>query len=98
MSQVVYDRVAIFWRYAKGWLIVDLLAAFPFTFIPGFGSEDGGDDGSHEIAYLLSMPKMFQVYWLMTMAQENHRLHEGAFMAVRTLLSVVVVRDGLVFL
>lgn len=87
--QVVYDRAAIFWRYAKGWLIVDFLAAFPFTFIPGLGPEDAG--GNHEAAYLLSLPKMFRVYSLMAMVQENHRLHEGCFMAVRTLLSVIVV-------
>ncbi|CAN0345807.1 unnamed protein product, partial [Hapterophycus canaliculatus] len=87
---VVYDRVAILCRYAKGWLIIDLLAAFPFTFLPGLGPSDGGEDGSHELAHLLSMPKVFRVYWLMTMTQENHRLHEGVFMAIRTLFSVVV--------
>lgn len=88
-TKVVYSRTAIFWRYAKSSLIVDLLAAFPFTFIPGLGP--GSAEGNHEIAYLLSLPKMFQVYWLMTMVYENHRLHEGTFLAVRTLLSVVVV-------
>ncbi|CBN78925.1 hypothetical protein Esi_0155_0068 [Ectocarpus siliculosus] len=87
-GKVVYSRMAICRRYAKHALIVDLLAAFPFTFIPGLGP--GSADGNHEIAYLLSLPKMFQVYWLMTMVYENHRLHEGTFLAVRTLLSVVV--------
>ncbi|CAM9965117.1 unnamed protein product, partial [Ectocarpus fasciculatus] len=87
-GKVVYSRIAIFQRYAKSSLIVDLLAAFPFTFVPGLGP--GSADGNHQIAYLLSLPKMFQVYWLMTMVYENHRLHEGTFLAVRTLLSVVV--------
>lgn len=81
--------MAICRRYAKNALIVDLLAAFPFIFIPGLGP--GSADGNHEIAYLLSLPKMFQVYWLMTMVYENHRVHEGMFLAARTLLSVVVV-------
>lgn len=90
-KKVVYDRKRIFWRYAKGWLIVDLLAAFPFTFLPGL--RHGDAEGNHEVAYLLSLPKMLRVYTLMAMVQENHRVHEGAFMAVRTLLSVVVVSE-----
>lgn len=87
--QVVYDRRAILCRYAKGWLIVDFLAAFPLTFLPTLGPDDL--DGNHEVAYLLSFPKIFQLFGLLILAQENFRLHEGGFLAVRTLISVIVV-------
>ena len=89
LPQVVYDRRKIFWRYAKGWLIVDMLAAFPSTFVPGLRQQDA--TGNHEIAYFLSLPKMFQLYGLMNMVQENQRLHEGTFLAISTLLSVIAV-------
>lgn len=89
MYQVVYQRRRIFKRYAAGWLIVDLLAAFPLTFMPGMGPDDA--EGNHEIAYLFSAPKLLRIYGLLGMAQENHRIHEGAFLAARTLLSVIVV-------
>lgn len=73
----------------KGWLIVDILAAFPFTFMPGWRPEDA--EGNHEMAYLFSVPKLLELYGLLTVAQENHRIHDGAFLAARTLLSVIVV-------
>jgi len=76
-------------RYAKRWLIVDLLAAFPFTFIPGLGPND--KHGNHEIAYFLTLPKVFQLYELMNVVQEYHKIHQGAFLGLRTLLSVTVV-------
>lgn len=90
--KVVYNRREIILRYAKGWLIVDFLAAFPFTFLPGLGPDDA--DGFHEVAYLLSLPKIFRLYELLIVTQENHRIHEGVFLAIRTLISVVIVSRG----
>lgn len=87
--QVVYDRREIFWRYAKGWLIVDALAAFPFNFMPGLDANHGG--GNHQVAYLFSLPKALQVYGLLATASDNHKMHETIFLAIRTLLSVMVV-------
>lgn len=89
LPQVVYDRRAIFVRYARQWLIVDLLAAFPFTFIPGLGPDD--KHGNHEISYFLTLPKVFQLYELMNVVQEYHKIHQGAFLGIRTLLSITVV-------
>lgn len=87
--QVVYDRRAILYRYLMGWFVVDALAAFPFTFLPGLGPEDNA--GNHEIAHLLSAPKILRLYGLLAFAQENYQWHEGGFLAVRTLLSVIIV-------
>lgn len=87
--QVVYDRRAIFQRYLTGWLLVDVLAAFPFTFLPGLGPDD--PEGYHELAYLLSAPKILRVYGLLNVAQESYQWHEGSFLALRTLLSVIIV-------
>lgn len=94
-TKVVYNRHDIFWRYAKGWLIVDFLAAFPFTFLPGLGPHD--DDAGFHMAYILSLPKILRLHELLTVSQENHRLHEGVFLAIRTLLSVVIVSGGCCF-
>lgn len=90
--QVVYDRRKIFWRYAKGWFIIDVCAAFPFTFLPGLGPD--APNGNHEVAYLFTVPKVFRLYGLLSMAQENYRLNEGVFLGVRTLLSVIVVSSA----
>lgn len=87
--QVVYDRRAIFLRYLMGWFVVDALAAFPFTFLPGLGPH--GPDGYHQIAYLVSAPKIVRLYGLLIVAQDIHQFHEGLFLALRTLLSVIIV-------
>lgn len=86
---MVYDRRSVFWRCAKGWLIVDILAAFPFTFMPGLGPEDVA--GNHEITHLLSFPKGLQMYGLLAVVQENHHLHDGGYLALRTLIAVIMV-------
>ena len=66
-DQLITSRKQIFFKYAKTWLILDVIACFPYTLVmtaTGYESEDNGTNttSTGDFAYFLRLLKLPRVY------------------------------------
>ena len=61
---LITNRKAIFCNYLKGWMIMDLIACFPFDFIDTGQDENqssGGGDGGAKLLKLVRLPRLYRL-------------------------------------
>jgi hypothetical protein len=65
---LVTDRKRILYNYAKGWLVLDIVACFPFSFVDSSGndqssSSSGGNSGSYKnFLRLMRLPRLYRLF------------------------------------